>query len=242
MIQSPTGGAFGGKEDYPSLLAGHAAILAHKAKHPVALFYDREEDVKVTTKRHPSHHHDRAFVKKDGTILGADLVIHLDGGAYCTLSQVVLARTALTALGSYYVPNVRILAKAVATNGVPSGAFRGFGGPQAVFAIEMLIEKIAVTLNLTPDEVRRRNLIKEGQETATGQVLRYSVSAVETFEDVIKHSRYRKKYIKYQAQNIPDPGTAESGSLSPLKAGRNAAGDRYLCFPARCRFHRYRRK
>jgi len=213
VIQAPTGGAFGGKEDYPSLLAGHAAILAYKAKHPVAIFYDREEDVKFTTKRHPSHHRDRAFVKKDGTIIGADLTIHLDGGAYCTLSQVVLARTALTAMGSYHVPHVRIHAKAVATNGVPGGAFRGFGGPQAVFAVEMLIEKIATTLGLPPEQVRRRNLIREGQDTATGQVLRYSVSAVDTFEDVLVRSGYRKKFNQFRKHNAP--------ILERLKAGRH---------------------
>jgi len=203
VIQSPTGGAFGGKEDFPSLLAGHAALLANKCEHPVAIFYDREEDVRVTPKRHPSHHRDLAFVNKDGGIIGVDLTIHLDGGAYCTLSQVVLARTALTALGCYYVPNVCITAKAVATNTVPSGAFRGFGGPQAIFAIEMLIEKIAATLGMRPDEVRSKNLLRQGQTTATGQILKYSVSAVETFEDVITRSKYAGKYEKYLRQNAP---------------------------------------
>jgi len=224
VIQSPTGGAFGGKEDYPSLLAGHAAIMAYKSGHPVAFFYDRAEDIKVTTKRHPSHHYHRAYVKGDGTILGADLTIHLDGGAYCTLSQVVLARTALTALGSYYVPNVRIHAKAVATNGVPSGAFRGFGGPQAVFAIEMLIEKIAAKLDLPPDRVRRKNLIREGQETATGQVLRYSVSAVETFEDVLKQSKYRQKYNKYRKHNAPILERLRAGQYPRSRPGEMLRG------------------
>ena len=115
IIQAPTGGAFGGKEDYPSLIAGHAALLAVKSGHPVAIFFNREEDVKFTTKRHPSHQQSCAYVGEDGRLLGLDLKIYLDGGAYCTLSQVVLARAALTATGCYYVPNVRILAKTVAT-------------------------------------------------------------------------------------------------------------------------------
>ena len=143
VIQSPTGGAFGGKEDYPSLLAGHAALLADKCGQPVAMFYNRLEDVQFTTKRHPAMSTGKAWLRKDGKILGIDINILLDGGAYCTLSQVVLARTALAALGNYHVPNVRIVAKAVATNTVPNGAFRGFGGPQAIFSIEMLMEKIA---------------------------------------------------------------------------------------------------
>ncbi len=203
VIQAPTGGAFGGKEDFPSLLAGHAALLAVKSGHPIAMFYDREEDVQVTTKRHPSYHHDVAYVDQEGCLLGLDLHLWLDGGAYCTLSQVVLARAALTATGSYYVPNVRIHAKAVATNTVPSGAFRGFGGPQAVFAMEMLMEKIAQRLGLPPHEVRRKNLIKEGQDTATEQVLKYSVSARETFEDVLQESDYEQKYRQYQEWNKP---------------------------------------
>ncbi len=203
VIQAPTGGAFGGKEDYPSLIAGHAALLAVKLGHPVAIFFDREEDVKVTTKRHPSYQQSRAFVDENGKLLGLDLKIYLDGGAYCTLSQVVLARAALTATGCYYVPNVRIHAKAVATNTVPSGAFRGFGGPQAIFGIEMLMEKIAQTLDLPPQEVRRINLIEQGQKTATEQVLKYSVSAKQTFKDVLEQSDFEIKSKQYATSNQP---------------------------------------
>ena len=201
VIQVTTGGAFGGKEDFPSLLAGHAALLANKCGKPVAMFYDREEDVKVTTKRHPSFHNDKAYVTKDGKIIGLDLNLILDGGAYCTLSPVVLSRAALTACGSYYVPNVRVSAKAVATNTVPGGAFRGFGGPQATFAIEMLIEKIANELNISPLDVRRKNLLSEGKDTATGQILKYSVSTKETLDDVLKMSHYQQKYLDYHKTN-----------------------------------------
>ena len=203
IVQAPTGGAFGGKEDYPSLIAGHAALLAAKSGHPVAIFFNREEDVKFTTKRHPSYQQSRAYVAKDGKLLGVDLKIYLDGGAYCTLSQVVLARAALTATGCYYVPHVRIHAKAVATNTVPSGAFRGFGGPQAIFGIEMLMEKVAQTLNLPPQQVRRINLIEQGQKTATEQVLKYSVSAKQTFEDVLEESDFERKLSRYAASNQP---------------------------------------
>lgn len=202
VIQVTTGGAFGGKEDFPSLLAGHGALLADKCGKPVAMFYDREEDVKVTTKRHPSYHKDKAYVTNDGKIIGLDLSLILDGGAYCTLSQVVLSRAALTACGSYYIPNVRVSAKAVATNTVPSGAFRGFGGPQATFAIEMLIEKIASALKISPLEIRKKNLLVEGKDTATGQVLKYSVSTKETLEDVSQMSGYQQKRSDFEQQNF----------------------------------------
>ncbi len=203
VIQSATGGAFGGKEDYPSLIAGHVALLAAKCGHPVAMIFDREEDVKYTTKRHPSYMKSQAYVARDGRLLGLDLTLYLDGGAYSTLSPVVLSRAALTATGCYFVPHVRIHAKAVATNTVPSGAFRGFGGPQAVFGIEMLMEKIALTLKLSPRQVREINLIEPGQTTATGQVLKYSVSARETFEDVLAQSDYERKREQYIAWNQP---------------------------------------
>jgi CO/xanthine dehydrogenase Mo-binding subunit len=203
VIQSPTGGAFGGKEDFPSLLAGHAALLANACGHPVGIFYTREEDVRFTTKRHPSLSVYTAQVDSTGRILGAELDILLDGGAYCTLSPVVLARSALTALGCYHVPNVRIRARAVATNTIPSGAFRGFGGPQAVFAMEILMEKIAATLQMDPEKVRRINLIREGQETATGQVLKYSVSSDKTLDDVLARSDYKRKYKNFRDHNAP---------------------------------------
>jgi CO/xanthine dehydrogenase Mo-binding subunit len=224
VIQAPTGGAFGGKEDYPSLMAGHAALLAAKSGHPIGMFYDREEDVQVTTKRHPSYHRDVVYVRRDGQILGAELTIYLDGGAYCTLSPVVLARSALTALGSYYVPNVRILAKAVATHTVPGGAFRGFGGPQAVFAIEMLIEKIALKLNLSPKEVREKNLIRKGQKTATGQILKYSVSTEETFHDALKRSKYDEKYQDFLNHNQDILRNLRKHDFTDIKPGEKLKG------------------
>ncbi|MHB2155110.1 xanthine dehydrogenase family protein molybdopterin-binding subunit [Calditrichota bacterium GD2] len=201
--QATTGGAFGGKEDFPSLLAAHAALLAFKSGHPVAIFYDRAEDVLVTTKRHPSFSRNRVFVDRKGKILGLDIEFYLDSGAYVTLSPVVLARAALTISGCYFIPHVNILARAVATNTVPSGAFRGFGGPQAIFTMEMIVEEIARQLDLPPHKVREVNLIDEGQTTATGQVLKYSVSNKQTFYDVLERSDYQRKYARFKEHNAP---------------------------------------
>ncbi|MCK5077303.1 MAG: xanthine dehydrogenase family protein [Calditrichia bacterium] len=219
VIQSTTGGAFGGKEDFPSLIAGHASLLAVKCGHPVSIFYEREEDIRVTTKRHPSFHKDTAYVDKSGKILGLYLNFLFDGGAYSTLSQVVLSRGALTSLGSYYVPHVKVIAKAVATNTPPAGAFRGFGAPQALFAIEMLIEKIAFKLNKSPKEIRKINLIKEGQTTATGQELKYSVSSHETFEDVLLESDYGNKYTEYYENNRPILEKLKTGNYPKSNSG-----------------------
>src|ERR1700734_4401080 len=130
VVQMETGGAFGGKEEYPSMIAAHAALLAMKSGKPVKIIYDRMEDMAATTKRHPSRTHHRTAVSKQGKLLGGEIEFTIDGGAYATLSSVVLSRGAIHAGGPYFWPNVRIRAKAVATNAPPHGAFRGFGAPQ----------------------------------------------------------------------------------------------------------------
>ena len=124
--QAATGGGFGGKEDYPSILGSYAALLAYRSGHPVKIIFDREEDLMVTPKRHPSKSHYRMGVTRDGKITALDADIILDSGAYTTLSRVVLQRSQLHACGIYHVPNVRIRSRAVATN-TPTGAVRGLG-------------------------------------------------------------------------------------------------------------------
>nr|MBA3638616.1 xanthine dehydrogenase family protein [Acidobacteriota bacterium] len=136
VVQMETGGGFGGKEEYPSIIAGHAALLASKAGRPVKIIYDRAEDMAATTKRHPSRTRHRTALAADGRLLGMDIDFVIDGGAYCTLSPVVLSRGTIHASGPYYAPNVRIRGRAVATNVPPHGAFRGFGAPQSIFALE----------------------------------------------------------------------------------------------------------
>ena len=143
VVQMETGGAFGGKEEYPSMIAAHAALLAMKSGKPVKIIYDRMEDMAATTKRHPSRTRHRTAVSKDGKILGGEIDFTIDGGAYLTLSPVVLSRGAIHAGGPYYWPSVRIRAKAVATNAPPHGAFRGFGAPQSLFAMERHMDRIA---------------------------------------------------------------------------------------------------
>src|SRR5205814_7325480 len=175
VIQTETGGGFGGKEEYPSMIAGHAALLSWKSGLPVKMIYDRAEDMVATTKRHPSRTHHKSAVTKDGKLLAMEIDFVIDGGAYCTLSPVVLSRGTIHAAGPYFCPNVRINARAVATNVPPHGAFRGFGAPQSIFALERQLDKVAQVVGLSPDEFRRRNFIHEGETTATGQVIREPV-------------------------------------------------------------------
>ena len=158
VVQAVTGGGFGGKEEYPSMIAGHAALLAWKAGKPVKLIYDRAEDMAATTKRHPSRAHIRTAVGKDGKLLATEIDFTIDGGAYATLSSVVLSRGTIHAAGPYNWPAVRVRSRAVATNHPPHGAFRGFGAPQSIFAMERHLNKVAQTVGLSPEDLSRRNI------------------------------------------------------------------------------------
>ncbi|MGI8836206.1 MAG: xanthine dehydrogenase family protein molybdopterin-binding subunit, partial [Pyrinomonadaceae bacterium] len=122
VIQTETGGGFGGKEEYPSMIAGHAALLSLKSGKPVKIIYDRAEDMVATTKRHPSRTRHKTAVSADGKLLAMDIEFIIDGGAYCTLSPVVLSRGTIHAAGPYFCPHVRIHSSAVATNIPPHGA------------------------------------------------------------------------------------------------------------------------
>jgi CO/xanthine dehydrogenase Mo-binding subunit len=182
VVQAETGGGFGGKEEYPSMIALHASLLALKCHKPVRMIYDRHEDISATTKRHPAVIRSRWGVSADGELLAQEIEVIMDGGAYCTLTPVVLSRGTLHAGGPYRCPNVRITGRAMATNTPPNGAFRGFGAPQTEFAAEMQVNRIADALDVSPLDLRRRWVYREGDTTPTGQVLRESVGGIEVLE------------------------------------------------------------
>ena len=150
------------------------------------LIYDRHEDLAATTKRHPGVIRHRTGVKKDGTLLFQDIEIVLDGGAYCTLTPVVLSRAAIHAAGAYSCPNVRIQARAVATNTPPNGAFRGFGAPQSLFAAELMVEHVAERLGMSSVDLRRKWMLRVGDTTATGQKLTESVGSELVLDAALK--------------------------------------------------------
>ncbi len=193
VVQTETGGGFGGKEEYPSILAGHAALLALKARRPVKIIYDRVEDMQATTKRHPSIVRHRTGLSKDGRLVAMDVEVILDGGAYVTLSPVVLSRGAIHAAGPYRCPNTRIVARAMFTNTPPNGAFRGFGAPQTEFAIEVHMERIAEVLGMDSARLRERNALRPGDTTATGQRLGEDCSARQVLREAMRKSGYRRK-------------------------------------------------
>jgi len=206
IIQTETGGGFGGKEEYPSLIAGHAALLAWKSGKPVKIIYDRAEDMVATTKRHPSRTRHKTAVTKDGKLLAAEIDFVIDGGAYCTLSPVVLSRGTIHAAGPYVYPNVRIHSRAVATNVPPHGAFRGFGAPQSIFALERHMDKVAHAVGLTPEEFRRRNFIHEGETTATSQIIREPVDMNGLLTRALELSDYHAKRERFARENVGNNG------------------------------------
>ena len=228
VVQTETGGGFGGKEEYPSMIAGHAALLALKSGRPVKIVYDRSEDMLATTKRHPSVVRHRTGVTEDGQLVAMEVEVILDGGAYVTLSPVVLSRGCIHAAGPYRCDNVAIHGRAVFTNTPPNGAFRGFGAPQTEFAIEVHMDRIAEALGLDPVELRRMNALRPGDTTATGQTLREDSSAHQVLDEAVKRTDFA---TKRKAWHGTDRGIGLS--LFYHGAGFTGSGERYLKSRAR---------
>ena len=229
VIQVETGGAFGGKEDYPSMIAAHAVLLAMKSGRPVKIIYDRMEDMAATTKRHPSRARHRTAVTKDGKLLAADIDFCLDGGAYSTLSSTVLSRGTIHSGGPYYWPNIRVRSKAFATNTPPHGAFRGFGAPQSLFATERHMDRVAKAVGLTPEEFRRRNLLRTGETTCTGQAISQQINLEGWMERALDHAGYYEKKARYDRENTDSLRRKGIGLAVFLHgAGFTGSGERYL--------------
>ncbi len=201
IVQMATGGGFGGKEDAPSAPGALCALLAWKTGRPVKYILTREEDMIAMSKRHPGKIVFRLAVTPDGIMRGVEVDYFLNGGAYATLSPVVLWRGLVHAGGPYRFEHARINAYAVRTNTLPCGAFRGFGEPQVVFANEAHVDYVASELGLDPLEFRRKNLLDYGDVTITGHRLDQSMGMREVFDRVIEASDWHRKHKAYQQQN-----------------------------------------
>ena len=166
IIQDVTGGGFGGKEDFPSILACQVAVAAIKANKPVKIIFDRREDMEFTSKRHPSISTYKVAIK-DNEITGMDVDVIFNGGAFTTLSAVVLQRGMICANGVYRTDNLRVNGRAVKTNTVPCGAYRGFGAPQTFFAVEMIMDHIAKKMGIDSLELKEKYMVKKDDATST---------------------------------------------------------------------------
>ena len=201
VVQAETGGGFGGKEEYPSIIAAHACLLAMKSGRPVKMIYDRAEDMVATTKRHPGIIRTRTGVTRDGRLTAIDTDVVLDGGAYMTLSHVVLSRGVIHATGPYRCDNVRVNGRVVMTNTPPNGAFRGFGAPQTQFAAEVHMERIAERLGMDPVKLREINALRAGDTTATGQVLGRDTSALKVLREAVERTDFRRRRRELRGTN-----------------------------------------
>ena len=183
------GGAFGGRED---LSMQHVLALAvWKLQLPCALVWSREESMIAHHKRHPVHTRCRWSARKDGQITAVQAEVILDGGAYASTSVEVLKAVTLFMSGCYEVPNITVDGYAVYTNNIPSGAFRGFGAPQAQFSSEVMVTRLAHALGIDPVEMRRRNLYREGSIEPTQEPLPAGVSALPVLERCIEEAHTR---------------------------------------------------
>jgi CO/xanthine dehydrogenase Mo-binding subunit len=215
------------------MIACHAALLSWKSGKPVKIIYDRAEDMVATTKRHPSRTRHRTAVTRGGKLLAMEIDFTIDGGAYETLSPVVLSRGTIHAAGPYDCPNVRIHSRAVATNMPPHGAFRGFGAPQSVFALERHLDRVAKVVGLAPDELRRRNFIQQGQTLAVSQVIREKVDMGLLMDRAFELSGYHAKRKRFQEENPRSSIKRGIGFAAFLHgAGFTGSGEEYLASEA----------
>jgi len=195
----------------------------------VKMIYDRAEDMVATTKRHPSRTRHKMAVTKDGKLLAMEIDFMIDGGAYCTLSPVVLSRGTIHAAGPYVCPNVRIRSRAVATNAPPHGAFRGFGAPQCLFAVERHMDRIAQVVGISPVEVRRRNFLKPGETTTTQQAIREQIDLDRLLGRALELSDYDAKKKRFAEENKRGTKKKGIGIAAFLHgAGFTGSGERYL--------------
>jgi CO/xanthine dehydrogenase Mo-binding subunit len=215
------GGAFGGRED---LSIQHLLALATwKLRRPTALLWSREESMIAHHKRHPFNIRCRWGAMKDGSIVAVEADLLADGGAYASTSVEVLKVATLFASGCYEVPNVSVDGRVVYTNNLPCGAFRGFGAPQAQFAAESMVTRLAHALGIDPIEMRRRNIYREGSIEPTQQPLPPGVSALPVLERCAQEARTRLGYgfppTKNPKSKIGVPSGPPKPSVPHLRRG-----------------------
>ncbi|MGD9675171.1 MAG: xanthine dehydrogenase family protein molybdopterin-binding subunit [Candidatus Bipolaricaulia bacterium] len=223
-VQTATGGAFGGKEDVPSLIASLAALAAWVTRRPAKLVLDRGEDVSTTSKRHPARVRYRTAANANGTVTAIDVDVVLNAGAYQTLSSAVLWRSLVTAAGPYRIPNVRVIARSVATNTVPNGAFRGFGSPQVIFPHESQMDRLAERLGLDRAELRRRNVLHSGDRTSTDHQIVESVGISQTLDRAIEVAGWAERRDRVEAFNRANAGRRRGVGIACVLYGVGLGG------------------
>ncbi len=236
------GGGFGGKEDIAAQI--HVALLARATGKPVKMLYSRHESLIFHPKRHATIIRLKTGAKRDGTLVASQATIYGDSGAYASLGDKVMTRAATHAAGPYDIPNVKIDCYAMYTNNPPAGAFRGFGVTQSAFAVESNMDELAHALEMDPFELRRKNALRVGATTSTGQVVRESAGLLECIqlvEKVVKEDERRTTISNEQwsmdteQEAAKDERRTANESINPPSAGLRsfaACGGRKNCFPS----------
>lgn len=224
VVQSPTGGAFGGKEEYPSLLACQVAVAARKVGAPVQLVFDRREDMAYTTKRHPSRIQLKSYVKA-GRVVGMRCHIDLDAGSYLGLSDVVLQRAMLTMTGCYQVPNLVVSGRTIKTNNVFTGAFRGFGAPQSMFTLELHMDQLARRLGNSPIDFKRSHFVHQGEETSTGGIFHEPIALEALTDRLLALSDYKERIKDKARDTAKEPLVGYGFAVVPHGGGFTGDGE-----------------
>jgi CO/xanthine dehydrogenase Mo-binding subunit len=223
IIQTATGGGFGGKEHYPDVLACTVAIALTRVRAPIELILDRVEDLSYTSKRHASRTKYRVGIDRNNNIIAIDVDVAIEGGAYESSSRVVLQRAMFSSNGVYEFPNLHVRGRAVATNNVPSDAFRGFGAPQTLFAMELLMTRIARTLGVDELELKRKHMLRQGSPTMTNGSIHEVVKLPEMLDHVLKASDYQRKRALYDGASQIAGNAAESSPPANTRTRRGIA-------------------
>lgn len=192
-VQCTVGGSFGGKFETVGAMCGRAAVVAMKTGRPCRITYRREESIAESAKRHPFRTSISIGAKKDGTIISYKALQLENCGPYNSQAPWMNIRAMVHSAGPYHIPNIRTDTFGVFTDTLYPCAFRGYSSPQVIFANEMAIDDLADRLGMSPIEVKRKNLLREGDETATGQALTHGVPLVRMMEDMIRDTDYERK-------------------------------------------------
>jgi len=228
VIVDTVGGAFGGKEDYPEIIGAPLALASWVSGKPIRMIMDRVEDLAFTSKRHPSRCTYKTALDSQGRILALDVMVDIDGGAYETYTKIVLMRAVFHSLGVYNFPAFRVRGRGIATNTVPSGAFRGFGAPQSLFGIEMHMEELARRAGVEVLEYKKPLLLKKGDFTVTGGTFREDIILDKLVAEAEKMSGYSEKRARFASTSINEPKKGIGMSFILHGAGFTGDGEQKI--------------
>jgi CO/xanthine dehydrogenase Mo-binding subunit len=217
--QAVTGGAFGGKEHFPDIIAAPLVVAVDVVRKPIQIVFDRKEDISYTAKRHPSRGRFRTGLDAEGRIIAMDIDVAINAGAYMSCSNIVLQRAIFSVNSVYDIPNVHIRGRSVATNAFPADAFRGFGAPQGLFLAEMHMSHIARRLGLDPVKFKQQYFIRTGGLTVTNGVMHDDVKLPQMLERIAEKSGLYEKLESYT------PGSGRGIGISFYNHGAGFTGN-----------------